>query len=120
MTTRLLETGFDTKFHALQIIFVRMFVTAVIGLFWMWYKNIPDSLWGPPGTRRLLIIRGAAGSIGLFGLYCEQGAPRKTCNADRSVDSLSYLPVSDATIITFLVPTLTAFVCWVVLSVRSD
>lgn len=31
-------------------------------------------------------------------------------------DSLSYLDVSDATVITFLVPTLTAFVCWVALN----
>ncbi|KAI8409004.1 hypothetical protein FOFC_11956 [Fusarium oxysporum] len=31
MTTRLLETGFETKFHALQIIFVRMLATALIG-----------------------------------------------------------------------------------------
>ncbi|KAI5455629.1 hypothetical protein BGZ63DRAFT_368622 [Mariannaea sp. PMI_226] len=99
MTTRLLETGFDTKFHALQIIFVRMFATAVIGSSYMWYKQIPGFPLGERGVRGLLVIRGIAGSSGLFGLYY----------------SLSYLDISDATVITFLVPTLTAFVCWVAL-----
>jgi hypothetical protein len=55
----------------------------------------------------------------LYASHNSQAITRTTYNADRSLDSLSYLPVSDATIITFLVPTLTAFVCWVVLSVRS-
>lgn len=70
MTTRLLETGFEVKFHALQIIFVRMLATAVIGSLWMSYKNIPDFPLGQKGVRRLLLIRGIAGSTGLFGLYC--------------------------------------------------
>ena len=36
-----------------------------------------------------------------------------------SADSLSFLDVADATVITFLVPTLTGFVCWVALRVRT-
>ncbi|KAH6887095.1 hypothetical protein B0T10DRAFT_549940 [Thelonectria olida] len=100
MTTRLLETGFEVKFHALQIIFVRMIATAVIGSLYMWYKQVPDFPFGQRGVRGLLAIRGIAGSTGLFGLYY----------------SLSYLDISDATIITFLVPTLTAFICWIALS----
>ncbi|KAM0545997.1 hypothetical protein ACHAPJ_011109 [Fusarium lateritium] len=99
MTTRLLETGFETKFHALQIIFVRMLATALIGSIYMWYKKVPHFPLGPPEVRGLLIIRGMAGSAGLFGLYY----------------SLSYLDISDATVITFLVPTLTAFISWVAL-----
>ncbi|KPM43907.1 hypothetical protein AK830_g2583 [Neonectria ditissima] len=100
MTTRLLETGFDTKFHALQIIFVRMLTTAAIGSLYMWYKQVPDFPLGQRGVRGLLLIRGIAGSTGLFGLYY----------------SLAYLEISDATVITFLVPTMTAFVCWIALS----
>ncbi|KAJ3472215.1 hypothetical protein NLG97_g11182 [Lecanicillium saksenae] len=103
MTTRLLETGFETKFHALQIIFVRMIVTASIGSAYMWYKKVPDFPLGPPGVRGLLVLRGTAGTIGLFGLYY----------------SLSFLDIADSTVITFLVPTLTGFVCWVALKVRS-
>ncbi|RGP72915.1 hypothetical protein FLONG3_6553 [Fusarium longipes] len=99
MTTRLLETGFETKFHALQIIFVRMLATALIGSFYMWREKVPDFPLGPREVRGLLFLRGMAGSVGLFGLYY----------------SLSYLDVSDATVITFLVPTLTAFIAWVAL-----
>jgi hypothetical protein len=71
MTTRLLETGFDTKFHALQIIFVRMIVTATIGSLYLWRRKVADFPFGPSGVRLLLVIRGMAGTIGLFGLYCK-------------------------------------------------
>ncbi|KAF4995840.1 hypothetical protein FDECE_12672 [Fusarium decemcellulare] len=98
-TTRLLETGFETKFHALQIIFVRMLATAIIGSLHMWYKQVPDFPLGPREVRGLLILRGIAGTVGLFGLYY----------------SLSFLDISDATVITFLVPTMTAFISWVAL-----
>ncbi len=70
MTTRLLETSFETKFHALQIIFVRMIFTATIGSAYMWYKKVTDFPLGPRGVRWLLVIRGLAGTTGLFGLYC--------------------------------------------------
>ncbi len=70
MTTRLLETSFDTKFHALQIIFVRMIATATIGSAYLWYKNVPGFPFGPPGVRKLLIIRGLAGTTGIFCSYC--------------------------------------------------
>ncbi|KAH9907037.1 DUF6-domain-containing protein [Xylariomycetidae sp. FL2044] len=85
------------RLHALQIIFVRMLVTSVLGSLYMWYKRVPDFPLGPRGLRGILVLRGTAGFIGLFGLYY----------------SLSYLEISDATAITFLIPTLTAFVCFV-------
>ncbi|KAI8957023.1 hypothetical protein F5Y11DRAFT_341119 [Daldinia sp. FL1419] len=99
MITRLLETGFETKFHALQIIFVRMFATAILGSLYMWYKKVPDFPLGRRDIRGLLVLRGLAGFTGLFCLYY----------------SLSYLNLSDATVISFLVPTMTAFVCFVAL-----
>ncbi|KAI0123583.1 DUF6 domain protein [Xylariales sp. AK1849] len=99
MTTRLLETGFDTKFHALQIIFVRMLATAVLGSLWMGYKKVPDFPFGDRRVRGLLLVRGTAGFIGLSGSYY----------------SLSYLNISDATVISFLVPTLTAFIAFLVM-----
>ncbi len=123
MTTRLLETSFETKFHALQVIFVRMIFTATIGSGYLWYKKVPDFPFGPPGVRWLLIIRGLAGTVGIFGLYCTcfpsffLAYDRPSLNTIS--DSLSFLDISDATVITFLVPTLTAFVCWVVLKVRG-
>ncbi|KAI1804290.1 hypothetical protein F4811DRAFT_520668 [Daldinia bambusicola] len=99
MTTRLLETGFETKFHALQIIFVRMLATAVLGSLYMWYKKVPDFPFGRRDIRGLLVLRGLAGFTGLFCSYY----------------SLSYLNISDATVISFLVPTMTALVCFVAL-----
>ncbi|KAI1078810.1 DUF6-domain-containing protein [Whalleya microplaca] len=85
------------RLHALQIIFVRMLATTILGSLYSCYKKVPDFPFGPRGVRRLLVLRGTAGFVGLFGLYY----------------SLSYLEISDATAISFLVPTLTAFVCFV-------
>lgn len=77
MTTRLLETGFETKFHALQIIFVRMLATGVLGLLYMWIKKVPNSPFGDREVRGLLVLRGFAGFVGLFCSYCEpQSAPK--------------------------------------------
>ncbi|KAI1465165.1 uncharacterized protein F4812DRAFT_462010 [Daldinia caldariorum] len=99
MATRLLETGFETKFHALQIIFVRMLATAVLGSLCMWYKKVPDFPLGRRDIRGLLVLRGLTGFTGLFCSYY----------------SLSYLNISDATVISFLVPTMTALVCFIAL-----
>ncbi|KAI1393270.1 uncharacterized protein F4822DRAFT_6101 [Hypoxylon trugodes] len=99
MTTRLLETGFEKKFHALQIIFVRMLATAVLGSLYMWYKKVPDFPLGRRDVRGLLVLRGLSGFTGLFCSYY----------------SLSYLNISDATVISFLVPTMTAFICFIAL-----
>lgn len=93
MTTRLLETGFDTKFHALQIIFVRMIVTASIGSFYLWRKKVPHFPLGPPGVRWLLGIRGLAGTIGLFGLYCKSFCPDLRCTIANAYDyRLPFIP----------------------------
>ncbi|KAK7984075.1 hypothetical protein PG990_012791 [Apiospora arundinis] len=99
MTTRLLETGFETKFHALQIIFVRMLATAILGSLYMWIKKVPDFPLGDRSVRGLLFFRGCAGFMGLFCSYY----------------SLSYLNISDSTVISFLVPTVTAFICFIAL-----
>ncbi|KAK7914446.1 hypothetical protein PG985_012149 [Apiospora marii] len=99
MTTRLLETGFETKFHALQIIFVRMLATAILGSLYMWVKKVPDFPLGDRKVRGLLCLRGAAGFMGLSCSYY----------------SLSYLNISDSTVISFLVPTVTAFICFIAL-----
>ncbi|KAK7751457.1 hypothetical protein SLS62_006542 [Diatrype stigma] len=85
------------QFHALQIIFVRMLATAVLGFLYMWYQQVPDFPFGKRNIRGLLVLRGFAGFSGLFGSYY----------------ALTYLNLADATVISFLVPTLTAFVCYV-------
>lgn len=64
---KLLATGYETKFHALQIIFVRMSCTTILSCLYIWYNKVPRS----QGVTGLLVLRGAAGFIGLFGLYCK-------------------------------------------------
>lgn len=76
MTTRLLETGFETKYHALQVIFVRMLATAIAGSLGMWYKKVPGFPFGPREVRGLLALRGIAGTAGLIGLYCKDSSAR--------------------------------------------
>ncbi|KAI0542437.1 hypothetical protein GGR58DRAFT_452311 [Xylaria digitata] len=85
------------QFHALHIIFVRMLATFILGTLYMWYKRVPDFPLGRRDMFGLLVMRGTAGFCGLFGLYY----------------SLSYLEISDATAISFLVPTWTAILCYV-------
>ncbi|KAF1351496.1 DUF6-domain-containing protein, partial [Lizonia empirigonia] len=94
---KLLATGYETKFHAMQIIFIRMLCTTILGMLYMSYYKTPDFPLGQKGIRGLLILRGFCGFIGLFGLYY----------------SLSWLNISDATVITFIIPTLTALVCFI-------
>ncbi|KAI1164999.1 DUF6-domain-containing protein [Nemania serpens] len=85
------------QFHALHIIFVRMLATSILGMSYMWYKRVLDYPLGPRHVLGLLVMRGTFGFIGLFGLYY----------------SLAYLEISDATAISFLVPTWTAILCYV-------
>lgn len=68
---KLLATGYETKFHAMQIIFIRMLCTTILGMLYMAYHKTPDFPLGRKGIRGLLILRGLCGFVGLFGLYCE-------------------------------------------------
>ncbi|RMZ73473.1 carbohydrate esterase family 8 [Pyrenophora seminiperda CCB06] len=95
-TAKLLTDDPSIKFHALQIIFIRMLCTSIMCSIYCWCKRVPDFPLGQKGIRGLLILRGTAGFVGLFGLYY----------------SLSWLEISDATVITFLIPTMTALVCF--------
>ncbi|KAI1333469.1 DUF6-domain-containing protein [Xylariaceae sp. FL0016] len=92
----LTSTDGTHAFHALHIVFVRMLATSILGMLYMWLKEVPHFPMGQPGIRGLLVFRGMAGFVGLVGLYY----------------SLSYLEISDATAMTFLVPTWTAIVCY--------
>ncbi|KAH6629279.1 hypothetical protein C7974DRAFT_424347 [Boeremia exigua] len=94
---KLLATGYETKFHAMQVIFIRMLCTTVLGMAYMAWNRTPDFPLGQKGIRGLLLLRGFCGFVGLFGLYY----------------SLTWLNISDATVITFIIPTVTALVCFV-------
>ncbi|KAJ6260351.1 hypothetical protein Dda_4577 [Drechslerella dactyloides] len=97
--TRLLETGFETEFHALQILFARQTISVVLCSGYMWATKVPDFPLGPKSVRWLLVARGVGGFFGVFGLYY----------------SLTYLDISDATVITFLAPSVAAFACYLLL-----
>lgn len=68
---KLLATGYETKFHAMQIIFIRMLCTTILGMLYMAYHKTPDFPFGKKGIRGLLVLRGFCGFVGLFGLYCK-------------------------------------------------
>ncbi|KIW70927.1 hypothetical protein PV04_03155 [Phialophora macrospora] len=98
ISTRLLETPgpHGKPMHPFQILFVRQSLTAVIcTVYGVSTKRIPDFPWGQRGIRWLLVLRGIAGFFGVFGLYF----------------SLLYLPLSEATVLGFLTPILTCYLC---------
>ncbi|EEP80922.1 predicted protein [Uncinocarpus reesii 1704] len=94
--TRLLELDgpHGKGMHPFEILFVRMSATTLCSFLYMWYKKVPQPF-GAPAVRGLLVLRGVSGFIGVFGLYY----------------SLGYLPLSEATVLTFLAPILTCYVC---------
>ncbi len=98
ISTRLLETQgpHGKPMHPFQILFVRQSITATIcAAYGMYTKSIPDFPWGQRSIRWLLVVRGIFGFMGVFGLYF----------------SLMYLPLSEATVLGFLTPILTCYLC---------
>lgn len=109
VATKVLETdheGVEGKepIKPLQILLVRMSITYVGTLLYMLKnrKTIENVPFGPPEVRKWLILRGLMGFLGVFGLY----------------SSLVYLSISDAILITFLTPTVTVILAWIVLRER--
>ena len=97
VTTRLLEIeGNKGKgLHPFQILFARMGITLVLASAYMWYAKTPYFPLGMKEVRWLLAARGFGGFFGVFGMYY----------------SLLYLPLADATVITFLAPSLACWAC---------
>ena len=97
VTTRLLEIeGNKGKgLHPFQILFARMGITFFMASGYMWFKKTPHFPFGLPEVRWLLVARGLGGFCGVFGMYY----------------SLLYLPLADATVITFLAPSLACWAC---------
>lgn len=96
-STRLLEVeGNKGKgLHPFQILFARMSITVVLASLYMYHKQTPHFPLGKPEVRLLLVARGFGGFFGVFGMYY----------------SLLYLPLADATVITFLAPGLACWAC---------
>lgn len=104
VSTKVLETeadGEEEPIMPLQILCVRMGITYVGALMYMYayrskIKHVPL---GAKGVRKWLVLRGLTGFFGVFGMYF----------------SLMYLSISDAVLITFLAPTVTVFLAWILL-----
>ncbi|KEF61232.1 uncharacterized protein A1O9_02797 [Exophiala aquamarina CBS 119918] len=98
VSTRLLETSgtHGAAMHPFQIIFARQSITTLVcTTYGIYTKAVPFFPLGPPEARWLLVLRGLFGFFGVFGLYF----------------SLLYLPLSDATVLTFLSPILSCYIC---------
>ncbi|KAF9467671.1 EamA-like transporter family-domain-containing protein [Collybia nuda] len=78
----------DPPVSTLQLVAIRMTITYICCLIYMYAAKVPDPFLGPKGVRMLLAFRGFSGFFGLFGIYY----------------SLQFLSLSDATVITFLAP----------------
>ncbi|KAI9838506.1 MAG: hypothetical protein M1838_004554 [Thelocarpon superellum] len=98
VTTRLLETD-GSGMNPLQILFVRMAVTVILCCAYMWYTDVPHFPLGQVEVRGILALRGIGGFFGVFGLYY----------------SLQYLPLAEATVLTFLAPILACWACAVLI-----
>lgn len=92
VSIRLLENT-STQLHPLQILFVRMSVTTLGITAWLWKQNKPSNILGKRENRKLLLVRAFGGFLGVFGLYY----------------SLRYLNLSEATVITFMMPLVASF-----------
>ena len=93
-----------------------MGITALLATLYMWYKKTEDFPLGKKEVRWLLVARGLAGFFGVFGMYCKYPyLPRRPLSNHSltaiSQDSLLYLPLADATVITFLAPILACWAC---------
>src|SRR5437764_4895135 len=83
----------------LQILFARQSITSIISLVYGYYTRVPHFPFGPRSVLSLLIARGLFGFFGVFGLYF----------------TLRYMPLAEATVLTFLAPILTCYVCaWLI------
>ncbi|RYN81250.1 hypothetical protein AA0120_g10206 [Alternaria tenuissima] len=90
-----MEGNTGNGYHPFQILFARMSITVACSSFYMWYKKTEHFPFGMKEVRSLLVARGLFGFFGVFGMYY----------------SLLYLPLADATVITFLAPSLACWAC---------
>ncbi|KAL8674481.1 MAG: hypothetical protein Q9168_001146 [Polycauliona sp. 1 TL-2023] len=98
VTTRLLETS-EHPLNTFQVMFVRMLITSILCTLYMWWAEVEHFPLGHKSVRKLLMARGFGGFFGLLGIYY----------------SLQYLPLAEATVITFLAPIVACWACSVLI-----
>ncbi|KAG5991767.1 hypothetical protein E4U54_003817 [Claviceps lovelessii] len=95
LAARFLELEGDGM-HPIQMLLLRQGMTSVGCILYMWWAETPGFPLGPPGVRWLLLLRGTVGFFGIFGMWW----------------SMMYLPLADATVITFLAPGVAGLACY--------
>ncbi|KAM7194896.1 hypothetical protein V8F20_007761 [Naviculisporaceae sp. PSN 640] len=96
LAARILEfDGENGGMHPFQILFFRMSITTVCSCIYMYFTKVPHFPLGAKEVRWLLVIRGVTGFFGIFPLWL----------------SLMYLPLAEATVISFLAPGVAGWIC---------
>ncbi|KAJ3497905.1 hypothetical protein NLG97_g1545 [Lecanicillium saksenae] len=98
LSARFLELQGDGM-HPVQLLFYRQSLTAVAISTFMWRARFDDFPVPRSGIRLILLLRGFSGFFGIFGMWY----------------SMMYLPLADATVITFLAPGVAGIICYFVL-----
>jgi drug/metabolite transporter (DMT)-like permease len=93
---RLLELDGEGM-HPFQILFARMSLTTLFSIVYAYKTQVPFFPLGPKGVRWLLAVRGVTGFFGIYGMWY----------------SMMYLPLAEATVITFLGPSVAGYICHV-------
>lgn len=88
-------SGTGTGMHPFQILFARMSITTICSCVYMYFTKVPHFPLGAKDVRWLLVIRGVTGFFGIFPLWM----------------SLMYLPLAEATVISFLAPGVAGWIC---------
>ncbi|KAF3361115.1 hypothetical protein VdG1_00724 [Verticillium dahliae VDG1] len=95
LAARLLELEGEGM-HPFQVLFARQSITMLCASGYMFWKRTPDFPLGNPEVRWLLIARGVSGFFGIYGMWY----------------SMMYLPLAEATVITFLAPSIAGVACY--------
>ncbi|KAB5585449.1 hypothetical protein GE09DRAFT_946078 [Coniochaeta sp. 2T2.1] len=100
LSARLLELDGEGM-NPLQILFARMSLTTLFSCIYAYITHVPDFPLGPKirEVRWLLVARGFSGFFGIFGMWY----------------SMMYLPLAEATVITFLAPCVAGYICHLLL-----
>lgn len=115
VTTRLLELEGEGM-QPFQVLFARQGLTMLFCSIWMWYTKVPDFPFGAKGVRKLLVARAFSGFFGIYGMYCMYNPFKLKHSTLTAIDSLQYLPVADAVVISFLAPPVAGYGCYLFLN----
>ncbi|CEJ89722.1 hypothetical protein VHEMI05547 [[Torrubiella] hemipterigena] len=85
--------------HPVQSLLFRHSITALCCSTYMFFNKTEDFPWGKKEIRFLLFLRGVCGFFGVFGLWY----------------AMMYIPLADATVITFLAPGIAGFMCYIIM-----